>query len=109
MRSGECNGCAACCRFLILQVNPAYLEEDRRRWIEMHGIRLFERDGGAWASISAQCNHLTEEGKCGIYEERPQGCRDFPTVQHDIDLVNEWVGEKACSYSFAGSAQEIEQ
>lgn len=105
MRTGECNGCSACCRFLILQVNPAYMGADKRQWIEMHGIRLFEQDGGVWARINATCNHLTEGGKCGIHEDRPQACRDFPAVQGDIDLVDEWAGERVCSYSFAASAQ----
>ena len=105
MRVGECNGClgaANCCQFLIMQVNPAYLEGDRRTFIEMHGIRLFEQDGGAWARITAKCTHLTDEGKCGVFgqPERPQACADFPFVQHDIDLVDDWIGKKTCSYSF---------
>ena len=106
MRTGECNGCSACCRFLILQVNPQYLEADRREWIEMHGIHLYERDGGVWARVNATCNHLTAEGKCGIHADRPQTCRDFPQVQGDVQLVDEWLGEQTCSYSFS-SAQEI--
>ena len=109
MRVGECNGCSACCRFLILQVNPAYLESDRRHWIELHGIRLYEKDGGTWAVINSPCEHLTEAGQCGIYgaPERPEACNTFPAFQHDIDLVDEWIGEKTCSYSFANSIQEI--
>lgn len=105
-RVGECNGCSACCRFLILQVNPAYLEADRRNWIEMHGIHLFEQDGGVWARINATCTHLTAEGKCGVYglPERPQACATFPTVQADIDLIDEWASEKVCSYEFIGVA-----
>lgn len=103
MRIGECNGCAACCKFLILQVNPAYLEADRRRFVELHGVRLFEQDGGVWARIDVACQHLTAEGKCGVYgtAERPQTCADFPFVQSDIELVDNWTGEKVCSYSFA--------
>ena len=100
MRTGECNGCAACCRFVILQVNPQYMEADKRSWIEMHGIRLFEQDGGTWARITATCQHLTAENKCSIHDTRPQTCRDFPAVQSDIDIVDAFVGERVCSYSF---------
>lgn len=102
MRQGECNGCAACCRFLILQVNPAYMDVDRRRWIEMHGIRLVERDGGVWAHINVACRHLTEDGACGVFgtAERPQTCATFPAGQADIDLVDGWAGVRVCSYSF---------
>ena len=103
MRLGECNSCAACCKFLILQVNPAYLDADRRAWIELHGIHLSERDGAVWARIDAACQHLTKAGRCGVFglPERPQTCDQFPAVQTDIDLVDEWAGEPVCSYSFA--------
>ena len=103
MRTGECNNCSACCRFLILQVNPAYLEADRRKFVELHGIALFEQDGGVWARIDAACKHLTDEGKCGVYgtAERPQACADFPFVQSDIELVDAWAGDKVCSYEFS--------
>ena len=106
LRVGTCNACAVCCKFLILQVNPAYMEPDRRRWIEMHGIRLQERDGGVWARIDAQCQHLTDEGQCGIFgqPERPQTCADFPVMQADIAIVNTWAGREVCSYSFEGVA-----
>lgn len=105
MRTGECNGClgaANCCRFVIMQVNPAYMDTERLRFFEMHGIHLFEQDGGTWARINATCQHLTEDGACGVYgtAERPQACVEFPFVQHDIDLVDAWAGNKACSYEF---------
>ena len=102
MRTGECNGCSACCRFVILQVNPAYMEPERRRFIELHGVRLFTQDGGVWAQVSTQCQHLLTDGKCGVYgkPERPKACAEFPFVQTDIDLVDTFSGEKVCSYSF---------
>ena len=78
------------------------MEADRRHFVELHGIRLFEQNGGAWAMINASCRHLTEEGRCGVFgsPERPKTCEDFPFVQTDIDLVDEWAGSKVCSYSF---------
>lgn len=30
--------------------------------------------GGHWYT----CRHLTEEGRCGAYEQRPRMCRDYP-------------------------------
>ncbi len=102
-RTGECNGCSACCRFLILNVSPSYLEDDKKRWIELHGIKVFQqKDGTAWVRINATCEHLTDDGTCGIYgqPERPQTCADFPFVQSDIDLIDEWAGQKVCSYEF---------
>lgn len=103
MRTGECTvGCGACCKFVILQVNPAYLDAERRSFIEAHGIRLTARDGGAWGSVDVACKHLTTDLKCGVFgkSERPQACSDFPFVQSDIDLVDAHAGAKVCSYEF---------
>ena len=103
MRTGECQvGCGACCRFLVLQVNPQYIEvDDVRRWIELHGIKLRMRDGGCWATIPLPCSAL-EEGRCSLYgsEERPKTCDVFPSSQADIDLVHEFTGEEVCTYRF---------
>jgi len=106
MRLGECTvGCGACCKFVELAVHHAYLEPDKRYWLELHGIQLAERDGLVWARIDTACGALTLEGVCGLFgkSERPQMCAEFPFSQHDIDLVDEWVGEKTCSYSFAST------
>jgi Fe-S-cluster containining protein len=107
MRQGDCTpNCGACCKFIILNVNPSYLKD--KAWIEAHGIKVFEQDGGVWIRINAACNHLTEDNQCGIYgkPERFESCSLFPTVQSDIDLVNEEAGEAVCSYSFSSAAQE---
>ena len=103
-RIGECTvGCGACCQFLVLQVNPHYMEvEHVKKWIELHGISLSRRSGGVWAQIPLHCSALTEEGKCSLYgmPERPLSCDTFPQSQADIDLVDAWIGEKTCSYNF---------
>jgi Fe-S-cluster containining protein len=103
MRLGECNGCGACCKHLLLAVHPVYLEPDKRRWLELHGIKLHVAGGNAWATIDATCEHLTEDNRCGIFgqPERPQVCAEWPFQQEDIDLVNVWAGEPVCSYSFS--------
>ena len=101
-RQGTCReGCGACCEFVILQVNPQYMEPDRKKWIELHGIRLFRQEGGVWASIRGPCRHLTTEKECGIFgePERPQVCAGFPYSARDVALLNDWAAA-ACSYSF---------
>ena len=34
-------------------------------------------DGSILPFINDRCQHLSVAGQCGIYETRPQGCRDF--------------------------------
>ncbi len=104
-RQGFCTeGCGACCRFLILQVNPQYNEvAEVKKWIELHGIKLrVDEQGACWASIPLQCTELTAEGMCGLFgkAERPKTCDVWPTSQATIDELDEYVGEKVCTYEF---------
>ena len=109
-REGSClEGCAACCKFLVLQVNPAYHEqEDVRRWVELHGIRLEMRSGACWAYIPLPCSAL-QGTKCGIYETRPDVCRTWPQSQADIIELERHVGQKVCGYSFAAGGEQREE
>ena len=34
-------------------------------------------DGTILPFVDGRCPHLSDDGRCGIYETRPQGCRDF--------------------------------
>ncbi len=38
-------------------------------------------DGSILPFVDGRCPHLTEAGRCGIYETRPRGCRDFDCSQ----------------------------
>lgn len=84
------------------------MEPDKRHWLELHGIKLWQQGDYTWARIEARCRHLTDDNRCGIYgqPERPQVCAEFPFAQGDIDIVDEWAGEKVCSYSFSSSREE---
>lgn len=97
-RMGECNRCGRCCEFITLQVPPEYLSNaDIRRWIELHGIRLSERDGGVFARIDLPCSALTEEGLCSLMgtPERPALCSHWPATPAMLAGL-----EEVCSYSF---------
>lgn len=100
-RSGACTeGCAACCRSIVLQVNPQYgQQEEVRAWIEWHGIKIEERDGACWATVSQPCKALTPEGKCSLYgqEDRPLTCEYWPVSQSDIDKLEK---PEVCTYKF---------
>ena len=102
-REGFCKeGCGACCTFVLLNVNPAYLEKDVRHWLNLHGITLSERGGQVWAKISVPCSALTEDRRCGLFgtPERPKLCNDWPFNQVEIDQLDAQMGEKTCTYSF---------
>ena len=68
----DCSNCAgACCRYVKIFVGHNH-SADHVRWMETRGSLV----DGFW-HIRSECEHLTPCGKCGIYETRPEVCRDF--------------------------------
>ena len=68
----KCDKCpGACCRYIKIGVQP--MTPDRERWARLHGVVI---EGDRWA-VPAACLELTPAGKCGIYEQRPEVCREF--------------------------------
>ena len=54
------------------------LEEDHHeyyRWIEQHGFTVERWLGKSFLRIPGACKHL-EGGRCSIYAERPEMCRE---------------------------------
>ena len=100
-RQGECNTCegrALCCTFLRLQVPPEYKDnDDIRKWVELHNVRLVDLDGGVFALIQQRCSALTEDGLCSLFgtSERPELCSEWPASPTALLGV-----EDECSYSF---------
>jgi Fe-S-cluster containining protein len=81
-----------------LQVPPEYASNpDVRKWIELHGVRLQNLDGGVFAFLQTPCSALTEEGMCGVYgtDARPDLCSHFPATPAALTGV-----EDVCTYSF---------
>ena len=68
-----CGG--ACCQSVTL---PQVFGEDVNRWLSLHGVQ-----NGNLIRLPCKCLMLMD-GKCSIYEERPQICRDYE------------VGSEAC-------------
>ncbi len=65
------NSCSECCEDinLILATEP---DEDIKRWIEFHGIKVT----GNMINIKNKCEKLVD-GQCSIYMERPFNCSNF--------------------------------
>lgn len=89
---------SACCRFLILEVNPIYLNDpDLASWVRLHRIELVEREGRALARIPMACSALGGKGQCNLYgqPDRPQLCETFPMAPASLFGI-----EDACTYTF---------
>ena len=99
IRQGHCSpNCGACCRSLRLQVPPEYgANPDIKHWIELHGVRLVQQDGGTFVVLNLQCEALQEDSSCGLYgkPERPELCSAWPATPAALAPVAD-----VCSYSF---------
>jgi uncharacterized protein len=95
LRPGEvlCNHCTAkCCRYFALPIDkPKTWEDfDYIRWYLLHERASIFTDEGCWyLLVHNVCKHLRDDQLCGIYETRPQICRDYTTV--DCEYDDEWV------------------
>lgn len=102
-RLGSCEPAlcgSACCQFILLEVNPIYLEQpDLANWIRLHGITLVEREKRVLAKIALPCTALSRQGHCELYgkSERPAICADFPVTPLALLGIND-----VCTYTFAG-------
>ena len=85
LKSGEnlCDYCAAkCCRYFALPIETptSRRDYDFLRWYLLHGrASLFIEDETWYLLVHTECRHLQPDHRCGIYETRPQICREYNT------------------------------
>ena len=93
LKNGEvlCDHCPAkCCRYFALPIDTpdTWEEYDFIRWYMIHGrVSVFVEDDTWYMVVHADCKHLGEDNRCGIYETRPQICRDYSTKDCEYDDV----------------------
>ena len=70
-----------CCKSVAIEIDtPEDLDdfEDLKWYIYHPGLTVYVGGKGDWnVNMSIGCIHLTKEGKCMIYENRPPVCRDY--------------------------------
>lgn len=81
---------AFCCQDLDIRLEdlffPERMSEDGRDFVKVHGLEFEElgalREGAqvmpsGLVRIRHRCDQLTDDGRCRIYDARPQICRSF--------------------------------
>ena len=91
-----CEYCTAkCCRYFALPIETPTTKEDFEyiRWYLLHDrASVFTEDDDWYLLVHTICQHLQSDNRCGIYETRPQICRDYTT--DDCEFDEEWTYER---------------
>ena len=91
LKPGEvlCQYCSAkCCRYFAVPIETPKTRKDfdYLRWYLIHGRISIFVDGEAWyLMVHNVCDHLQPDERCGIYQDRPQICRDYTTDDCEYD------------------------
>ena len=60
------------------------------RWFLLHDrATVFKEDDDWYLLVHTECEHLQTDNRCGIYETRPQVCRDYTTK--DCEYDDDWT------------------
>jgi len=88
-----CMHCTAkCCRYFALPIDPPedWTDFDYIRWYLLHDrASVFVEEDSWYLLVHTTCKHLRDDNLCGIYETRPQICRDYTT--ENCEYEDDWV------------------
>ncbi|PQO46150.1 YkgJ family cysteine cluster protein [Blastopirellula marina] len=91
-----CSYCTAkCCRYFALPIETPteFSDFEFIRWYLLHDRASVFLDDDVWyLLVHTTCKHLRDDYLCGIYETRPQICRDYTTDACEYD--DDWCYEK---------------
>jgi Fe-S-cluster containining protein len=79
--SKVCPPCGKCCRYVAVGIDgPVSVSGvSTALWLVYHrNVSIYQSHDGDWFVLfPAECENLLPSGLCGIYEHRPQVCRDY--------------------------------
>jgi hypothetical protein len=82
----DCTKCANCCRVLEVVVDDVDIKRLAKRLNITEKIcrqRYVKSGEGSEELLKSQpCVFLGADNKCGVYEDRPAACRDFPYLHN---------------------------
>ena len=81
-----CKDCSICCQYITVIINPPSTKKelDRIIWYILHESTVFIEEDGTWkVDLNRKCNALNDDGRCTVYEDRPNLCREY--LQDDCE------------------------
>lgn len=90
----KCSLChnSKCCTYITQQIDtPASMSDfDTLLWqLSHHNVQAYKDEDGWYLLVNTRCRHLLEGGGCGIYDSRPQICRDHSNDYCEYDSAAE--------------------
>ncbi len=86
----KCSFCAGtlCCNYITSEIDKPKTKSDfdHLLWQLAHkNIQAYKDEDGWFIVANNRCNFLQDDGRCGIYETRPQVCRDYKNYFCEYD------------------------
>lgn len=86
----KCSFCpgSICCTYFTEQIDTPRSKKDfdHLLWQLSHAnTQLYKDDEGWFLLVNNKCKHMHDNGRCGIYETRPQVCRDYSNDYCEYD------------------------
>ena len=105
-----CHDCTArCCKYFALEIDRPVTprDHDHIRWYLLHEqVVVWVQEGSWFLEIRTPCRHLLPDNRCGIYDTRPQICRDHGWPEDDDSHPCEYFnGEDAFDLHFDTAEQ----
>jgi uncharacterized protein len=101
-RSGSCNQCGQCCSNIYLVYNKKtidsleFFEFVKKKDPDYRSFEPMDLTGDE-EGLLFRCQHLQPDKTCGIYEQRPELCRQYPS---EYTLLLGGKLAKGCGYQF---------
>jgi uncharacterized protein len=86
----KCSFCTGtkCCQYITQQIDTPRKKSEFQvmLWQVSHKFVEFYKDSDGWfLMVITPCEHLDEQGGCGIYDSRPEICRDHSNDYCEYD------------------------
>jgi Fe-S-cluster containining protein len=90
----KCSFCTGsiCCTYITQHIDTPRSKEDFRQllWQVSHAnVKIYKDDDGWTLLVDGKCQHLQLNGDCGIYEVRPDICREHSNDYCEFDAPSE--------------------
>ena len=90
----KCQRCtnSKCCTYFTQAIDGPRSKQDfdHLLWqISHRGVQIYKDKSGWYLLINTSCTHLQPDGSCGVYETRPQICREYTNDFCEFDAPAE--------------------